>query len=221
MSFLLFCWQCSYCTTVAFLCHPLTYLILPQPFLWAVCKYDIALWYQWVKRALKACSGWYKKRVIMQHYTSLMNSLVAGFWYSILFNHKYVCTVQAPDVFLLLCIQLQHRTDFKQNLTLTVFKKISRVMCLEYIFDYFSLNFTFWAEFKVLLYFVLICCYRMVQFGPCSSPGLRSLAKILCPNIYNSLLFHTVIASGDICCVPRGEVLHKISVVFVIISCIS
>lgn len=79
----------------------------------------------------------------MQHYTSLMNSIIAGFWYSILFNHKYICTVQAPDVFLLLYIQLQHRNVFKRNLTLTVLKKKSRVMCLEYIFDYFSLNSTF------------------------------------------------------------------------------
>lgn len=59
----------------------------------------------------------------MQHYTNLMNFIIAGFWHSILFNYKYVCTVQTPDVFLLLCIQLQHRNYFKQNLTLKVLKK--------------------------------------------------------------------------------------------------
>lgn len=55
----------------------------------------------------------------------------------------------------------------------------------------------------------------MVQFGPCSSPGLRNLGKILCPSIYNSLVFDTVLVSGNICCVLRGEGLHKVSVVVV------
>lgn len=64
-----------------------------------------------------------KKRLIIQHYTSLMNSIIAEFWYSILLNYKYVCTTQAPDVFLLVYIQLQHKNDFKQDLILLVSEK--------------------------------------------------------------------------------------------------
>lgn len=86
-------------------------------------------------------------------------------------------------------------------------------MCLEYIVDYFGLNSTFLDELKILLCFVLICSYRMVQFGPWSSPGLRSVGKILCSSISNSLFFYTILAPGDICCVLRGEGLHKVSVV--------
>lgn len=59
----------------------------------------------------------------MQHYTSLMNSIIAGFWYSVLLNYKYVCTAQAPDVFLLVYIQLQHGNYFKQDLMLLVSEK--------------------------------------------------------------------------------------------------
>lgn len=69
------------------------------------------------------------------------------------------------------------------------FKKKSRVMCLEYIVDYFGLNSTFLDELKILLCFVLICSYRRVPFGPWSSPGLRSVGKILCSSISNSLFF--------------------------------
>lgn len=48
---------------------------------------------------------------------------------------------------------------------------------------------------------------------------MRSIGKILFPSIYN-LFFNTVLAPGDICCVLRGEGLHKVSVVVVISSCI-
>jgi len=64
-----------------------------------------------------------KKRVIIQHYTSLMNSSITGFCYSVLLNYKYVCTAQAPDVFLLVYSQLQHKNYFKQDLTLLVSEK--------------------------------------------------------------------------------------------------